>query len=242
MHKKCIFVILAGLLILNLLVCACTQSQCPTITNPFNFRDHTGPNPLGLPEGDVQQVGAFVSPSGPNTTVTATQGNTVLNLTFTPETIFPNLYENVFPFDPTLTGQWTITATRGGCSVSAVTWPINDPQFLPLVDNLRVVGSGLNPTIMWEWPNLTGFNGTLLNGIRIIDAETHDQLYTSWNERSFVPIGPPGTTAEITVPDGVLTYNRSYIFREGINLVNSDNSTMARSATFTQTPYYPDPP
>ncbi len=205
------------------------------ITNPFNFRDHTGPNPLGLPEGDVQQVGAFVSPSGSPTTVTATQGGTVLGLTFTPETIFPDLYEAVFPFDPALTGAWTITATRGTESASAVTSPISIPQLLPLVDNLRVVGTGLNPTLMWEWPDLTAFAGTLVNGIRIIDFATHDQLYTDW--LSSVPVGPAGTTASITVPDGVLQVGRSYIFREGVYAVNPDGSTMNRSATFTQTPY-----
>jgi hypothetical protein len=208
-----------------------------TITNPFNFRDNTGPNTIGLPTGDVQQVGAFVSPSGPPTTVTATQGGTVLNLTFTPQTIFPDLYEIVFPFDPMLTGAWTITATRGNESESVLTSPISNPQLLPLVDNLRVVGIDLTPTIMWEWPDLSGFTGTLVNGIRIIDAVTHDQLFTDW--LSSVPIGPAGTTAAITVPDGVLQCNKSYIFREGVYALNPDGSTMNRSATFTQTPFTP---
>lgn len=211
----------------------------PIITNPFNFRDHTGPNPIGLPAGDLQQVGAFVSPSGGATHVTATQGATVIALTFTPETIFPNDYESVFAFDPGLTGAWTITATRGGETSTALTSPIATPQIVPLVDNLRIVGTGLTPTLEWEWPDLSGFSGAPLNGIRIIDAATHDQIFTDW--LSSVPVGPAGATASITVPSGVLEPGHSYAFREGVYFVNPDGSTMNRSVTFVPDIFTPIP-
>jgi hypothetical protein len=211
-----------------------------SITNPFNFRDNTGPNTLGLPVGDVQQVGAFVDPSGPPTMVTATQGSTVLNLNFTPETIFPNNYEIVFPFNPSLTGAWTITATRGSDSATAMTSPISNPQFLPLVNNLRVVGTGLTPTIMWEWPDFSAFSGsTIVGGLRIIDANTHDQLFTDWPTQP--PVGPAGSTASLTVPPGTLQVGGAYIIREAAYMINPDGSTMNRSAAFTQEPFTPVP-
>jgi len=209
------------------------------ITNPFNFRDNTGPNPIGLPTGDLQQVGAFVSPSGSPTSVTATQGSKVINLIFTPKTIFPDDYEAVFSFDPSLTGAWMISATRNGETATAFTAPITTPQIVPLVNNLRIVGTGLTPTLEWEWPDLAGFSGTPLNGIRIIDAVTHDQIFTDW--LSSVPVGNAGETASITVPSGVLLPGHAYAFREGLYFVNPDGSTMNRSVTFVPEIFRPVP-
>ena len=219
-----------------------SAAEALVITNPFHFLDHTGPNPVGLAVGEVQQLGAFVSPSGPPTIVTATQGTTVLNLVHTPHPIFPNDYELVFPFNPSLSGSWLISANRGSDSATATAQAITPPILLPLVDNLRVLGSGLTPTLLWEWPDLTGLNvdGT---GIRVINALTTAQIYSSCSGQECIsfPPGDAGTPGEFQIPPGVLEFCNSYIFRVGLFDLREDGSTMNRSATFTQSPFHPVP-
>jgi len=156
----------------------------------------------------------------------------------TPETIFPDDYEIVFPFDPSLTGAWQITATRGSDSTSVMTNPIGNPQVLPLVNNLHIVGTGLMPAMVWQWP---AFDGLTIDavGLRIINAVTGDQFFSKWP--SPIEAGDTGTTASFDVPGGVLQFGQSYVFRVDLFQLDPDGSTMNRSSTFTQTPFTPIP-
>ena len=130
-----------------------------TITNPLNFRDHTGPNTVGLPVGDLQQIGAFVTPSGPGTIVTALQGSTLVQLISPNVTIFPDDYEAVFAFDPSLTGAWIISATDGIETTSVATQPISLPALLPLVNNLSAVDASsiTTPDILFDFGTWAAF-------------------------------------------------------------------------------------
>lgn len=212
-----------------------------TITSPFFFRSNTGPNPLGLLAGDVLQLGAFVNPSGPPTIVTANQGLTTLSLAFTPHPIFPDNYELVFPFDQALTQSWSINAQRGAETASpVVTSSITATQGLPYVENLRVVGAGLAPTLEWEWPDLMGTQGVTY-GVRIIDYKTRAHFYSQWLYPELV--GAAGVTGTYKIPDGILNVNESYIFRVALLQVSTQGATArATSAGYTQAPFTPSVP
>lgn len=203
------------------------------ITSPFFFEDHTGPNPLGLPTGDLMQLGAFITPSGAPTVATATQGSTVVKLNFNPQPIFPSNYEVVLPFDPALTGAWAINATSGTESAGPVLTPeIPIHNFLPLVNNLRVVGTDLTPELMWEWPDIVGFQAY---GVRVIDFSTGAHIYQQFK---IIPSPLAGTTGMFEIPAGILASDNSYIFR--ITLLAITRSPIVaqyRSATYTQTPF-----
>jgi K319-like protein len=204
-----------------------------TVSNPFATRDNVGPNNVGSTVGDRLLVGASnILPSGPATTVTATQGTTVLALPFLPLTLFPDQFVASIAFDPALTGAWSITATRDGQSATASTSAMPNPQLIPLVQNLHVVSSGLtplNPTLTWEMPNLSGFTVSRIR-IRVIDAITHDQFF-----QTILPLN--ATT--FVVPTGVLRFGGTYVFRIMIEDVSA-GFVQSRSSTFSL-PYIPVP-
>ena len=209
-----------------------------TISGPFNFRDNRGPNPVGFTRGDTLVFGATsIIPSGPPTTATATQGTTTLSVPFDPFTIFPDEYDTIIPFNASLTGSWSITATRGLETAGPVlTNPIPNPQLLPLVQNLRVVGRSLTPTVAWNLPDLTGFDVDAIR-VRVIDAVTHDQIFQS-------AILPASATS-FTIPSGVLTSGSSFVFRIELTdletLPGFGTFQENRSDTFTQRPFSPVP-
>ena len=104
-----------GLFALLVLSWAAQVSAVPitTFNSAFQFRWNIGPNSVGLPPGDRQFVGILnVSPTA-GTAVTATQGAVTRPLPFTPFTVFPTMFRSLEPFDPSLTGSWSITATNG---------------------------------------------------------------------------------------------------------------------------------
>ncbi len=201
-----------------------------TISGPFNFTDNRGPNSLGFSVGGRLVFGAIsITPSGTLTTATATQGSTSLPLIFDPTPLFPNQYDRSIPFDPSLTGSWTINAMRSGVLATPVlTNPIPVPRLLPLVHNLDVEGTGLTPTLTWELPDLTGMSVEIR--IRAFRATTREQFFSS------APLGATATT--FTIPSGVLQDGQSYVFRvmlrELATLPQFGTVEVNRSSTFTQ--------
>src|SRR5439155_20503685 len=107
---------------------ACPQSNAWAaleVSNTFSLRDHVGPNTVGSIPGDRLVFGAVdVTPSGPPTEVTATQGQTTIRLSFIPQALFPNQYAASLPFDPSLTGSWTLSATRPRIAGGSVGWHV----------------------------------------------------------------------------------------------------------------------
>jgi hypothetical protein len=205
-HGLTVFIVLAG--------ASAPAAAAITVSGPFNLREHVAPNTVGSTPGDRLVFGAVtVQPSGPPTTVTGTQVATVSNLAFLPLTLFPDLYVASIPFDPALTGQWVVTATRDGETAAATTNPIPEPRLLPLVENVQIFGSGLTPLIAWDLPDLTGMSVDRIR-IRVQDATTGDQLAQFTVFTQFAPGGSsPELGRSMIVPAGLLQFNRSYVFR-----------------------------
>ena len=197
------------------------------VASPFSLRDNVGPNAVGSVPGDRLVFGATdVTPSGAPTAVTATQGQTTVQLSFIPVALFPNQYVVNMPFDPSLTAAWTLNATRGTETASAVTNAIPHPRLVPLVNNLRVDGAqsgSLTPTLTWELPDLTGFNITRIR-IRVIDAFNGNQL------AQLAPLPPTATS--VTIPTGTLAPTRAFVFRVMLDDV-SEGFLQNRSNTFS---------
>ena len=198
------------------------------ISNPRHFTDNRGPNPLGITTGNRQLFGADITPLVPLVMATATQGSTV-NLNFIGQTIFPNLFLRNIPFNSSLTGSWQINATDGTTTAAPVsTRALFNPQIIPLVQNVQIVGAGVTPTITWTLPNLIGFDIDQIR-VRVQDAITRDQFFQSGIL--------PTTTTSFTIPSGVLSVGRPVAFRILLNdrissgqFAGLDN----RSTTFSQ--------
>jgi hypothetical protein len=215
-----------------------------TISIPGSFRDNRGPNPVGTTPGDRDIVSGFsITPSGPGTTAVATQGAVTLNLPFLPFTAQPNNYSSSIPFDPALVGAWTITATTAAGPVTALTNPIPNPEVIPLVTNLQVIGTGVTPTVSWTLPDLTGL-GVDRALIRVWDLDrtvfgsVKDIIFTSQN----LPVAPIAFTF---VNNGLLHVGGHYAFDVILDDFTSVNGgpvfLQNRSETFTQTAFSPVP-
>jgi hypothetical protein len=116
---------------------------------------------IGVPKGNVFQVGAFITPCGfPITEVTAKNLDTGLILKPTSSkigTIFAGLYEvkPQPPFDPSKhLGVWEIRVKdeKGNESV-AKTHKLDKVAEMPYVKDVKASGSPLAPTITWVAPN-----------------------------------------------------------------------------------------
>ena len=205
-----------------------------TFNSAFQFRWNIGPNSVGLPPGDRQCVGILnVSPTA-GTTVNATQGAVSRPLPFTPFTSLPTQFRALEPFDPSLTGPWSITATNGPDVAGPVLAPaIANPQLLPFVQNLQVVGTGPTPTVTWSLPDLTGFDVELLR-FRVYNDVTNDVLFN-------LALPSLATTA-FTIPDGLLVPGVPYAFSVSVEDGEPSTSTENVSTAFTQSAYFTVPP
>jgi hypothetical protein len=222
------------LFLVSLVVVACTLAAAPdlaaalTISGTFNFRGNEGPNTLGLLVGDRLAFGAnAVNPGGPPTVVQATQGTTTLALIA--QSAFPPAlpYARSIPFDPTLTGSWFIEAFRGADSAVAFTPSIPNPQLVPLVLNPRTSGTGFQPLVEWDLPDLTGFD---------VDQTRVTVFDDVLNQQVFQGAGLSPSATSWLVPGGVLQPGKQYVFL--IQLFDFGQNTIEnRSSTFTLTPY-----
>jgi hypothetical protein len=203
-----------------------------TITDAFSSARHFGPSPFfgGFPESTNLVVGATISPSGSPTTAVATQGATTLPLSFISGPTNPDGYVGSAPFNASLTGAWSITATRGADTAGpALTNVIPGSQVLPLVQSLTINGTGFTPTLTWVLPDLTGLTANLT----AVTVFSPNQVALGFFNQASVQ-------SQFTVPTGVLQSGQSYFFdvslgnfQQGLGLVND-------SETFTQSAYSPD--
>ena len=165
-----------------------------------------------------------VSPTA-GTVVTATQGAVVRPLPFTPFTVFPTFFRSLDPFDPSLTGTWSITAANGPDSAGPIlTNAILNAQLVPLAQNLALVGGGATPTLTWTLPDLTGFD---VESTRIF-------VYDDANDDVVFNPLLAGTPTQYAIPGGVLLPGVPYVFAV---ILNDDESfgTESRSVSIHAT-------
>ena len=195
-----------------------------TFNEAYHFRLNIGPNSVGLPPGDRQFVGLLqVSPTA-GTAVTATQGAVTRPLPATFSTIFPTTFRSLEPFDPSLTGAWSITATNGpDVAGPLLTLPIANPRLLPLAQNLQIVGTGPTPTVTWSVPDVTGIE---LNYLRF-------RVYNDLNNDGILNVFLPRTVTDFAIPAGILFPGVPYIF--SVYMQDMDGNV---STAYTQSAYF----
>lgn len=135
------------------------------VLNTFHFRDVRGPNDAGLVVGERLSLGADVRPNPSTgdlgTTVTASQvhsltGETVVvPVRYIESPALPDQYFTSIPYDPGLTGAWTITVENAGSAnspVAVLTQVVGDVAAMPKVENMSLSGSATTPTFNWTVP------------------------------------------------------------------------------------------
>lgn len=126
-----------------------------TIDSTNVWRGDRTPNPIGFPATALIPWIAVTTAAGGNvndTQVTATIGGATYNLQRIPTGILAGLYFTQIAYDPSLTGDWTITATNG-TDVAQTTRPGFVPvAALPFVSNIRFTGTGVGITVLWDVP------------------------------------------------------------------------------------------
>jgi PEP-CTERM motif-containing protein len=227
------------------LACAAFQlfgANAWALPSAFFYRqgtDRIGPHSFpGIPVGDKVQIFAALDsndPIGsPTISVEAVQGGTTLTLDPTGP-LFPFLdgyhtYYKFIDFDPSLTGAWEIIPTDStGTGPSTFTNAFVEPEFLPLVKDIKVQGTSLGATVTWTLPNLAGFDVDGLH-FSVIEAASGRHI---WNYSGNLP---PLQTTSFTVPPGVMQVGGDYVYRVGlVDVEGSDveeNVSLAYSQPF----------
>lgn len=198
-----------------------TAASALGISNEYVYTQYFGPNSGFITSGTYLTVGAFITPSGPGTSVQAihTSGSGPdYQLDFRPQPIYPDLflYRELYTGQ---TGQWEIKATNGSETVTETTHPLDDYQVLPLATNMAISGSLLTPTLTWD-----PFDSTLYPSLRqppiLLGTDFYNLRVRIYLAEPGIPViydSPYGpslytTATSYAVPAGVLEENKNYLF------------------------------
>ena len=190
----------------------------PICKFPAHFRDYSGlvDFPDSSVPGDTVVVEGYVAPND-GATVTAQQGSQQVPLQY-----YGNCDEVLyFPYNPSLTGPWTITAEVNGQTCSMSTNAIAGVLQMPLVKNLNVSGNPNALTVSWELPVTTVPRTQIL--VRVYDMTTGWRLFRSES------LDKDATS--YVLPEGILTAGKDYFIR--VDLIDtSPGYYVNRSRTY----------
>ena len=167
-----------------------------TVTKPFHFRDNRSANTALTGQGEMLTYGAhYVVPNGDNgTTGSATQGPVTTPLEFDPFSAAPNQFGWAVPYNPNLTGQWTLTFNNGPDITTVQTPSVGTAPQLPFAASVAISGSGFTPTFSWTFPE-----SYTPNGIRIMIWDLEHKVSLHAFDIIHVHV-LPGTATSYTVP------------------------------------------
>ena len=122
-----------------------------TIENANVWRADRTANPIGfLPTALVPWVDVTTTSGNvADTHVTATIEGTPYDLTRIPTGALAGLYFAQIPYDPTLDGDWTITATNGGNVDMATRVGFVPVDAMPFLSSISFTGTGNDITVNW---------------------------------------------------------------------------------------------
>ena len=207
----------------------------PTFTSGGHQTDRRGANSIPyLPVGDYVQLYVTLDSSdpidSPTISVEASQNGTTLTLDPIPpgSPLFEglHLYFTFTVFDPELTGSWLITATDSTGQALALTPPITEPEFLPLVEGITLQGTPLGAMVSWTVPDLTGFDVDGVN-VRLITASGSQR----WQSELLAP-----QTTSFTAPAGDLQVGVDYVYM--ISLVDVEGGYVENLSSAFSTPFF----
>jgi hypothetical protein len=198
-----------------------------------HFTENRGSNAAGLTPGFRIFVTATVVPSGSPTLVFAEQNGVRQALWHIAIPSAPNSYAYWRLFEPKLTGSWQVVVERGEAKGKPVSTPVlAKPQEVPLVRNVRVTGSGPQPTVRWVLPDLTGFD---IDRIRVA-VRGGERVMGRFLDTLHVSGDLPPTATTFRIPAAVLASGERYVFQ--VMLEDLEGGALEnRSSTFSE-PYY----
>ena len=226
----------SALLVSLLIVGIVSAAKDISVTELEQFTENRGWNEAGLSPVYQLLVTATVVPSGYPTLVFVEQRGVRQPLSHFDVPVSPDSYWYSQLFDATLTGSWRIVARRGEAREATAWTPVLvKPQQVPLLQDVRVAGTGTSPRLSWKLPDLTGFD---IDRIRI-GVRGGKRLLGRFLSLLYISGDLPPTATTFTIPAGVLRRGERYVFQvmledlEGGKLEN-------RSLTFSE-PYLVSP-
>ena len=186
---------------------ACAAAAAPVIQTTGFFTDRWAPS-TAFPNLNGDYLHLFttvVSPDAPaDVSAVATQGALVRPLNFFTGPIFAEKNFERYLTNTSLTGGWNLAVADTSGTANGSFAAIADPEFLPLVQNVQISGTGLTPTVSWGLPDLTGFDVDAIR-VRAVVAGTGEQIFQS--------AILPSTTTSFALPSGLLAPQVGYQFR-----------------------------
>lgn len=158
--------------------------------------DNRSANNVFVGQGEKLTYGAHdVVPNGENgTTGSATQGLVTTPLQFEPFSVQPNQFDWAVPYNPNLTGQWTLTFNNGPDTTTIQTPSVGTAPQLPFAASVAISGSGFTPTFSWTFPE-----SFIPDGIRIqiwdLEHKISPNVFDIIHVRTL-----PGAATSYTVP------------------------------------------
>jgi hypothetical protein len=217
---------------------------------PYHMRDNVSANSIGRTPGDRLLFGADVRPNPRccndfGTTVTASQGSVAVMLLYLDSPASPDEFSSAVPYDPGLTGSWTMTATNPGSPNSpqeAQSHIVGDAGQVPFVESMTLTGAETTPTFSWVVPDTWILpNGTVAPfapdrvSIQIWDrddplaaglARLVHRASLAADATSYTVAGPLNDTGQM------LEANRRYSVAILLHQDRFPGSTLSRSASF----------
>lgn len=195
------------------------------------YTDNVGPNGGFLEEDRYLVIRALITPSSSNTTAQALQEPVSHPLNYNPQPLpsLSDLYSSRTPYNGE-TGTWLIVAKYGDTeTVVTTTYPLDDPQLLPLATNLSVSGPLLTPTFTWDSFEQEGYSSFFYPSYA---GQLPPLGYDYYMQTVTVRLAEPGmpivyqsspfytNVASYTVGADVLIENKNYLF--DLMLTHSD--------------------
>lgn len=235
---------LAVLALVGSLAPAGAQEATLTLTEPYAIRQLTGPNILNRMEpGEVMRLGVFASRSEVPTTVMAVQGDRQVDLPLYRGPILDDLFDTAIPFEPTMVGPWTITATRGSETATAEAPGIPSLFGLPLLIDLAAENREGGGALSWTWPDVSEAHAAGLTvGLSIMatQEDNYDEYVLSFGLRDNpIAVGAAGERFSIAIPDGELEGGKLFLFRVLLQFYDPSGALVAESLTFAGKLYSP---
>ena len=205
-----------------------------TIGKLEHFTENRGPNDAGVGPTHQVVVTATIVPSGFPTLAFAQQGSVREPMSHFAATSTPHLYAHWHRFERASPEPWQVIVERATVKAPPVlTRRLANPQKVPLVNNLRVTGEGLEPRLSWELPDLAGFD---IDRIRVA-VRAGRRVQGRFLEVVYISHALPPDATAFRMPAGVLVTGQSHIFQVMLEDLE-DGELENRSLTFTA-PYTP---